>query len=234
MTRHFSRLTRALAQPNTKVVLSLGAGGIRMAAQVTLLKFLEKIKAQIYFAEIWGVSGGALVALAYSMGVSPAQIEEAMLKNKGFHLVPSYFSVAKNIIRKAFLAHHPEKDLTGLHDCQKALQNLVEETVRGGKPRYPFFCLAYNVKSQRIDVLTPQAVPAGFYSSEVSTTDPLEAVIASSAIPILYVPKVIEDRNGMRVYVDGATGEELPTVSIYKKWIRDRETGRESRKRLLV
>src|SRR5436190_2471289 len=236
--RRFSRLIRSLSQSDTKVVLSLGGGGIRMFAHVSVLKFLETLGVERYISEIWGASGGAIVGLLYSMGNSPEEIFEsaralhsAQLK---IQLTPSLFSIVKNIALESLLNHSNSHNLTGFHNIQEGLQQLVKQTSKDRGERFPFYCLTYNLGTNSTDVLAPREIPLDMYPNFIYRADPVDAITASSAIPILFVPKTIEDEGGRRVYTDGATGEEVPTVSIYKKWLRDKELGLETRKRLLV
>ncbi|MCE9624782.1 MAG: patatin-like phospholipase family protein, partial [Deltaproteobacteria bacterium] len=62
--------------PNTKVVLALGGGGVRMFAHAVVFEFLEKIGVSQYLSEVWGASGGALMAFAYSLGLTPKEMKE--------------------------------------------------------------------------------------------------------------------------------------------------------------
>lgn len=236
--RRYSRLRAALSQGDTKVVVSLGGGGVRMVAHVSVLRFLEKIGAEPFISEVWGASGGAIIGLIYSMGMKPDQIEDEVktfLKSeKKFKISPSFFSVAKNIVTETLFSSNSKENIKGFHDIQAALQDWIGEILKGSQEKYPFYCLAYNIAKNQTDVLTPMRLPKGLYPDWIHQADPLDAIVASSSIPILFVPKVIDDDGGKRVYVDGASNEEVPTVSIYKKWLLEKELGLEKKKRLLV
>jgi hypothetical protein len=164
--------------------------------------------------------------------------------NKTHHrieLVPSAFSIFNKLIRESLFPNLSKVDekmemhqlLKGFHDCQADLHQIISRVVHT-KPRFPFYCLAYNLKSQQNDILTPKEIPPNLYPDWIQEADPLEGIVASSSIPILFVPKVIENSKGKRIYVDGSTVEDVPCESIYKKWRLDRELGIEKRKRLLV
>ena len=236
--RRYSRLIRSLSQKDTKVVVSMGSGGIRMFAHISVLRFLEKLGAERRIAEVWGSSGGAIVSLFYAMGLKADDIvkeAETFFKAHHLSLYPSLFSVAKNILKDTIFSNNKgPATLKGFHNIHQSLQDLVGKTLKNGKERFPWYCLAYNLEQNRTDVLTASQVPEGLYQDFIFRTDPLEAIIASSSIPVLFVPKVIADAAGKRTYTDGGTGEEIPTVSVYKKWLQDREFGLEKRKRLLV
>jgi predicted acylesterase/phospholipase RssA len=244
-SRRYSRFLRCLSQRDTKVVVALGSGGIRMFGHIPVMKFLEQIGATPHISEIWGVSGGAIIGLYYAMGVSPDEMKEVGLGlTKAHHrleLVPSTFSILHKLIRESLFPNLSKMDkkfelvdlLKGFHDCQADLHKIISKVVHS-KPRFPFYCLAYNLKSQQNDILSSMPIPARLYPDWIQHTDPMDAIMASSSIPILFVPKVIENSHKKRVYVDGSTVEDVPCESIYKKWMLDRELGIEKRKRLLV
>lgn len=237
MAKRFPNLLRSLSQEDTKVVLSLGSGGVRMFAHLSALRFLEQLGAQNYISEIWGASGGAIIALAYSIGMNPDVFQEKsfdLIKKRHIKIVPSLYSVAKNVALDAIRITRSPQIMRGFHDAQEGLRMLVGEELKKGDVKYPCYLLAYNLHTNCTDVLTPQPVPKSLYPDWLFHADPMDAVIASSSVPILFHPKVIDDENGRRLYTDGGTGEEVPTISIYKKWQRDKELGLEKRKHLLV
>lgn len=237
-SKRYSKLLRILSQKDTKVVVSLGGGGVRIFAHPSALRFLESIGADKYITEIWGSGGGAIIGLLYSVGLPPTRIEEEGDKffhsKNGSKIIPSFLSIAKRLVTEKFISEADAYIDKGFHDIQLVLQGLVSEALKRQKQRYPFYCLALNIETSQTDVLTPMRVPDNSYPGWIFQTNPLDAVVASSALPIVFVPKVIEDRHGKRIYADGALIEEVPTVSIYRKWLRDKELGIEKKKRLLI
>ncbi|HEX5033009.1 MAG TPA: patatin-like phospholipase family protein [bacterium] len=232
-------MARVLTHRDTKVAVSLGSGGIRMFAHISVLRFLEKLGAYKHIDELWGASGGAVVSLLYSMGLDSAALQEVTDHYFGngkstIRLAPTGVNIAMQMIREAVFPKGNGKPFSGFHSIHRELHSLIEEASRLQKGKMPCYMLAYNLETNQTDVLTPHEVPEGLYSDFIYRTDPLEAMIASSSVPVLFVPKTIEDANGRRVYSDGGIGEEVPTLSIYKKWVIDREAGLEKRKRLLV
>src|SRR4030095_6657010 len=234
--QRYSRLRRSLSQRDTKVVMALGGGGIRMFAHLPVLKFLDKIGARRNIQEVWGCSGGAIVGLLYSMGVPPDLIQEEGMKflqgRKDVRIVPSLGSVLFKILSQSVFGRKKDEQWQGFHDVQSHFQKFVAKISKNIEPRLPFYCLAYNVETSQTDILTGMDFPNG--SPHMVRADPMEAVVASSAVPIVFVPKVIESQHEKHTYVDGATVEDVPTESIYRKWIGDRGMGLEKRKRLLV
>ena len=233
----FPRITRRIKDPDTKVILSLGSGGIRLFAHPSLMKFFDLLNLRSQIDEIWGCSGGAIAGLPYAMGVPPELIEEEgyHLYNErySFRLSPSKFQVAKNLITDVILPSSKEM-VKGFMDCQTSIRALLEKYFKTRKIDIPFYCIAYNLKKHRNEVLTPERMPSNSYDFPVLQTNALDAVIASSSIPILYVPKVILRGGSRHQYVDGATTEEVPLISPYRKWARDSQTGVEKRKKLLL
>jgi predicted acylesterase/phospholipase RssA len=233
----FPKIVRRIKDKNTTVILSFGSGGVRLFAHPSLMKFIDIMGLRDHIDEIWGSSGGAIAGLPYSLGVDPMVIEQ-----EGYHLFndrysirlsPSKFEVIKNMIIDAFL---PASDamLEGFVDCQNQLRELLQKHLKVIKKQIPFFCVAYNLKQRRNEVLTPEKIDSSLYRTPILHTDALDAVIASSAIPILYVPKKILRGNTEHAYIDGGTTEEVPLISPYRKWVRDRKQRREKRKKLLL
>jgi predicted acylesterase/phospholipase RssA len=233
----FPKIVRHIKEKNTKVILSFGSGGVRLFAHPSLMKFIDIMGLRDYIGEIWGSSGGAIAGLPYSFGVDPIVIEQ-----EGYHLFnnrysirlsPSKFEVVKNIITDTFL---PASDamLEGFLDCQNHLKELLQKHLKVTKRQIPFFCVAYNLKKRRNEVLTPEKIDSSIYRTPILHTDALDAVIASSAIPILYVPKKILRGDTEHAYIDGGTTEEVPLISPYRKWVRDKKHRKERRKKLLI
>ncbi len=235
----FPKLIAKIKDPRTKTVLSFGSGGVRLFAHASLMKFIDLLELTPYVGEVWGSSGGAVAGLMYSMGVSPEAIEKEGydLYNNRYSLrfSPSKLDVLFNLLTDSLL---PSGDqlLKGFLDCQNALRFMINKHLnRSKKRRFPFYCIAYNLREKRNEVLTPERVAKHAYVTPTFQTDALDAVIASSSIPILYVPKKILRGKTECIYVDGGTTEEIPLVTPYRKWVRDRlGLKKESSKKLLV
>ena len=211
-----------------------------MFAHISVLRFLENLGVYKNISEVWGASGGAVVSLLYSMGLNSDALQGVTdhyfgnRNGKGMKLAPTFVTIAKQMVKEAVFPKAKNDPFGGFHSIHRELQGLVEEASKQEKEHLPCYLLAYNLETNRTDVLTPNEVQEGLYSDFIYQTTPTDAIIASSSIPVLFVPKVIEDSFGRRVYTDGGIGEEVPTLSIYKKWVLDREAGVEKRKRLLV
>lgn len=233
----FKKIIHRILDPDTKVVLSFGSGGIRLFAHPLIMKFLDILQLRSSVKEIWGSSGGAVAGLLYSIGVDPTTIEKEGydLYNEKYSLrfSPSKLEVLKNLLLDGLL-HSTDHLLKGFLDCQSALRTLLQKYAHRRKEPIPFYCVAYNLKSKRTEILTPEKIPKDVYTTTYRQTNALDAVIASSSIPILYVPKRILKGKSENYYVDGGTTEEIPLLSPYRKWIRDRLHFRDRSKKLLI
>jgi len=101
------------------------------------------------------------------------------------------------------------------------------------EPRIPFYCIAFNLRDCRSDVLTPGAVPPHL-SDLLVHAEARAAALASSSVPLLFVPRVIRRIREDAHYIDGSTTEDVPLHSIVRKWDLDRAAGVESRERLVI
>jgi predicted acylesterase/phospholipase RssA len=232
----FRALRDLAADPGTRTVLALGSGGLKLFAHAPLLRLLERIGVSEHVEELWGSSGGAVVALLYSHGLSPQAIEQAgydlYTGRYEMALRPSRFQVVRNLLRDALLPS-PDASSAGFLDLGGALASMLDHYCTAIEARRPFYCVAFNLAEGRPEVLTPAPVPEHLEDWLVRT-DPREAALASSAVPLLSLPRRI--RRGARdvPYVDGSTTEDVPIWSAARKWDLDRSAGTERRERLLV
>lgn len=237
--KSFSNIKSRIQDPDTKVVVAFGGGGLRVFAHTTLVKFLNALGIYDKIDEIWGTSAGAIAALWYASGVSPELVQKKGydLYNHLFSLKlsPSKLEVLKNLFINYCL---PEKmrpsGFLGFINCTKSIADFITGVKQDAPLRKPFYCLALNIQNLKTEVLTSETVDGSTYSRKIHKVDPLEAAVASSCVPILFVPKSIY-RDGTEVqYIDGGIEENTPLKSIYEKWVIDKKRGFEKRKRLLL
>ena len=102
----FPKIIARMRDPNTKVILSLGSGGVRLFAHAALLKFVDLLNLTSRIKEVWGSSGGAVAGLMYSLGVDPGTIETEgyNLYNNRYSLrfSPSKYEVLFNLFSDTF------------------------------------------------------------------------------------------------------------------------------------
>lgn len=231
------KLKKRLDDPKTRFVVSLGGGGLRLFAHASVLKIVDHIAGAARVDELWGCSGGSIAGLGYAMGVKPEAIEREGydLYNERYDLLvsPSKFQVLKNLAIDFALPGNPFM-LKGFMDLQETIQNIFARLAKGKKVQIPFYCIAYNLHKKRNEVLTPLKVHKKDYGDLIHTVSAIDAVLASSSIPILYIPRVIKRGKDSSVYVDGGTAEEVPLVSIYRKWKIDQKKQLTDKKKLFI
>ena len=232
----FERIRESFADPDTRVVLSLGSGGVKLFAHATALRLLELLDCSQYVDEIWGSSAGAVVGLLYSHGLSPQAIEQSGydLYSGRYNLTirPTKFQFLRHLLRDTFLPSE-DPDAAGFVDCAQGLSAMLDQYCASFEPRLPFYCIAFNLAECRTEALTPNHVPEHLRGL-LSQTNAREAALASSTVPLLFIPRRIQ-RNGLAVpYVDGSTTEDVPLFSPARKFELDREAGVETRRRLLI
>jgi len=236
LRERFSALRAHLADPQRRVVLSLGSGGLKLFSHAVVLRLLETIGAAEHVDEVWGSSGGALVALLYCYGLSPHAIEQTGYDvysgRFAVSLRPSTFQMVRHLVRDAIM---PRDDATaaGFVDCADALQRMLAQYCNERNSLRPFYCTAFNLGTRRTDVLTPAPVPEHLHDL-VRQVEARDAALASSAVPLLFVPRTIPVGDGTAHYIDGSITEGVPMHSPVRKWDLDREAGLESRERLTI
>ena len=60
------------------------------------------------------------------------------------------------------------------------------------------------------------------------------AALASAAVPLLFVPKLLRVREGSAPFIDGSTPEGVPLYSVVRKWDADRAADAEHRSKLTI
>jgi predicted acylesterase/phospholipase RssA len=232
--QRYAGLIELMHCERTKVVLSLGSGGLKLFSHASILRLLERIGCADRIAEVWGTSAGALVALLYCHGLSPQAIEQTGYDlysgRYSLELRPSKLKVLRELLREALL---PSAEAAGFVDCARGLSRMLDEYCSVIRPLRPLYVLAFNLEECRAEVLTPDPV-APHLQGFALQTDAREATFASCAVPLLFVPRPIL-RNGRPVnYIDGSTTEDVPLRSVVQKFDLDRKAGVEPRERLAI
>jgi len=230
------RALRAVCQdPEARVVLSLGSGGLKLFAHATALRLFESLGIAEHFAEVWGSSAGAMAGLLYAQGLSPHAIEQM-----GYDLYTGRVDLALRPSKLQFLRHLVRDVLpalgaagAGFVDVADGLSRMLERYCGDVQPRIPFYCIAFNLRDCQSDVLTPGLVPEHLRELIVQA-DARAAALASSSVPLLFVPRVIRRISHDTHYIDGSTTEDVPLHSVVQKWDLDRRAGLEHRERLVI
>jgi hypothetical protein len=230
------RLLALLTDPGARVALSLGSGGLKLFAHATAFRLLEELGVDESIDEVWGSSAGAVAGLLYSHGLSPEAIEKTgydlYAGRYDLSLQPSKSQLLRQLLRETLL---PSKQPShaGFVDCTESLARMLDRYCATFRPRRSLYCIAFNLADCRPEVLTPDPVPPHLEGLMVQT-DALEAALASSAVPLLMIPRLLRRGDREVPYVDGSATEEVPLHSVVRKWDLDREAGVETRERLVV
>lgn len=233
----FEPLRHSLNQPETKAVLSLGGGGVRMFAHAAVFEFLEKMGVADRITEVWGASGGAIMGSLFAMGMGAEEMKSiAGVAFKGgiVRYLPGYLSLAKRMLTDLFGLSKQSASLQVFRDYQKQLQDFLIKVMEGRSFQKKFFCTAFNLETEENEVLCGEPVGDFYGSDKVYHAAILDAVMASSAVPVLFEPITIRVEDEEKRYIDGALVEDVPTQSVYKKWLRDKECGLEKSRHLLL
>lgn len=237
LKHHLKKLRRRMKDPETRFVLSLGGGGLRLFAHASVMKVIDMIEGRSHIDELWGCSGGSIAGLGYAMGVTPVTIEKEGydLYNERYDILisPSKSQVIKNIAVEWLFPSNPFV-MKGFVDIQKTIHDTVNRLTKGQELQIPFYAIAYNLHHKRNEVLTPVKTRKQDYGDYIHTVPAIDAVLASSSIPILYVPRIIKKGKTSHLYVDGGTAEEVPLVSIYRKWKLDQKKKLTDKKKLFI
>jgi len=232
----YRELHATLCDPDTRVVLSLGSGGLKLFGHAPVLRLLERIGCAEAVDEMWGTSAGALVALLYSHGLSPEAIEQTGYDLYGgryqLSLRPTTLHVLRTILKDALL---PSRGMSnaGFVNCAQSLSRMLDQYCSDIQPARPLFVLAFNLERGCGEVLSAHEVPEhlrGF----MHHADPREATLASCAVPLLFMPHRVVRDSKETLYIDGSTTEDVPLRSVVRKWDLDRAAGIERRRRLVI
>ena len=236
LAERFAALRALCADADTRVVLALGSGGVRLFCHAPAIRLFETLGCARHIDEIWGTSAGAIAGLLYAQGLSPQSIEQLGYDLYGgrmdLRVRPSKLQFLRALVRDAVLPSGAPSS-AGFVDCANGMARMLEHYCADMQPQRPFYAVAFNLAECRSEVLTPLLVPP--HLRELMTqTDAREAALASSTVPLLFVPRPIR-RGGVDVhYIDGSTTEDVPLHSVVQKWDLDRAAGVESRQRLVI
>jgi len=235
----FPLLLQKIKDPDTKFALSLGGGGLKAYAHTVVMRLIDALGVKGDIDEMWGTSAGAIGALWYASNVSTEEMDQSGydVYNKRYKLKlsPSALQVLRNLFIEFLLPPSLRgSGFAGFLDVTKSLYDYILNVKKFRQPTTPFFCLAFNVNDFKPEILTPIRFDIPEYRDMIYTVDPIEAAVASSSVPMLFVPKVIKRDQKDVTYIDGMTTEAVPLMSIYQKWKIDRKIGLEKRSKLFI
>lgn len=112
-----------------KITLTLSGGGVRSAAAIGVIKYLEENDYEI--VAISGTSGGSIIALLYSYGVSREEIEEII---RSFKFMDIFRFSLKNFFSLTAVEKKLEKIISNKE--QKIPLYVCTTNVNTGEPNY--------------------------------------------------------------------------------------------------
>lgn len=215
-----------LADPEARIVLSLGGGGYRLFAALQAVKIIERMlggdRRRVH--EVWGSSGGALLGYVFARGLDLSVIERLAFdlyhgRHKevaGLHL-KSLVHFGTRIVRDlangrigapelGSWVEAVDPDLGAARDLQLPYYAMVSNT----RWRHPVaFAEPAHISPHCQDIL----VPCGSR----------EATAASMSVPFLFRP--LRGVLGFEddAWFDGSIVDENPVMLPFVKWLRDRK-----------
>lgn len=216
---------RWLADPEARIVLSVGGGGYRLFAALHALKIIERMlagdRARVH--EVWGSSGGALLGYVFARGIDLRAID-----------------------RLAFdLYHGRRKEVAGIH-LRSLLHfggRLVGDLARGrtGGPELaswvtavdpadnppgtlmPYYALVSNTRWRHPVAFTEADNIAEHCRDILMPCDSRAATAASMSVPFLFRPLRGVAGYEDDAWFDGSIVDENPIMLPFVKWLRDRK-----------
>jgi hypothetical protein len=239
LEKRFARLSEILRDPHTKVVLSMGGGGVKSFAHAVIYKLIDALGGREHVDEVWASGAGGVGALWYASEVSSFEIEQGSLDlyhgKYELKLAPSLLRFFRdNVINQLIPPKLRSAGGSGLGDPAQSIIDFIAKVRKYRQLKIPLFCLAFNLNEFRSEVLTPENVDAKEYGGLLSHADAIDAVIASLSVPHLFPPRVVRHDHAESSYIDGMTIEPVPNVSVYRKWLIDRKLGIEKRPKLFI
>ncbi|MES2614997.1 MAG: patatin-like phospholipase family protein, partial [Bdellovibrionota bacterium] len=221
-----------ISDPEAKVVLSLGAGGVRFLGATSLLKVLDIFNGRKHIQEIWGCSGGSILGYFYSIGLKAEDIEK--LSYDYYHSkLTTYKLKAQEIfsffVQRIIKGHSYSRGLTNPEPILKGILNASEKHNTTHQNKIPFFSIASDVYSHSPIVLETHGTDHTHHSF-IKAEKPIDALLGSCAIPYL-IPS-LNPKN--KIYWDGVMSEETPLLLPIQKWHDDRKKGLTTQKKLKI
>lgn len=232
----FPHLIGRVMNPDARVVVSFGAGGLRFFAHGTAMKFFNATGLLPRIDEVWGTGGGAFSAYAYAKGVPPEAFEQKGydLYHEQYRYDRSTFSGRLLRLFSALLAQFNADLLKRYSEHILKMHMIISQMVKDRPLLTPFYCVAYNPARGHNQIFStvPQELPTP--DDFITSLDSVESIIAMSCIPIVHIPEHLRKSSTAGFYMDGSIAEDTSIFSIYRKWMYDRRLGLEKRRKLLI
>lgn len=239
----FAGLRQWFDDPEARIVLSLGSGGLRVLGSTAALKILDLMRVRNRISEIWGSSSGALIAYLYSVGVSPHWIEKIGYNVYNDHLeakakkMPLWSAIPKRLGQ--IVKNLSTLGFAGIADVHQAFFEAIHNSEYRKNDRVatiPCYVVATNPDKRIPFVLADPADMMINYGESFLACDPEVAVQASTAIPFVFAKQNLRrGSDEIHALLDGSFAEEVPLLLPYRKWRKDqRALPSQTKKRLKI
>ncbi|MGQ9831562.1 MAG: patatin-like phospholipase family protein [Thermochromatium sp.] len=198
-----------------RIGLALSGGGARGAAHVGVLKSLEALGVPVDY--IAGTSMGSIVGGLYAMGLSPAEIEQAIAEiDWGTIFQDGAEREARRMHRKLEERNYLIQARPGVQERERKV-NLAPALIQGQK--LDLALRRYSLPASRIHHFDDLRIPFRAVATDIVTGEAVildsgdlaTAMRASMAVPAVFAPVEIGDR----LLVDGGLAMNLP-VSVVR------------------
>jgi hypothetical protein len=219
--------------PEARVVLAVGGGGLRLFGVPTVLKILDLMGLRSSIHEVWGSSGGSIVGFLYSQGVSPQDVEQMGYDfyNNRYPLNISGLSAGtlKTIIRQK-LKNLKNFGKLGLFDIQESFFNAARKAQNSARIKSKlepiedilFMAISSTITGDPL-VISDERYLQDYYPHNIYLgADPIEGIIASSCVPFVMEPYPLFKKGKRYLCIDGLITEEIPIRHPFEKWQLDR------------
>jgi predicted acylesterase/phospholipase RssA len=219
-----------LADPDARIVLSLGGGGYRLFAALFALKIIERLvggdRTKIH--EVWGSSGGALLGYVFANGLELSVIERLAYdlyhgKRKelaGIHM-RSLVHFGSRIVADLVRGRIGSPELRSWVDAVDPVNGTAANAARRGK--IPYYAMVSNTR-WRHPVAFAEPVHISEHCKDILIPcDSREATAASMSVPFLFRPLRGVSGFEQDSWFDGSIVDENPVMLPFVKWLRDRK-----------
>lgn len=195
----FSSLRRMATDPRRRLVVSMGGGGVpSLSGNAALARLLEELGLREHVAEVWGTSGGAIVAGSWASGTPATRMIEILRELRNRRMVDiDWLHLVRGALLRRFGACFPNALLRGKHFHEAMVSGLSVKTFE--ECEIPFRCIACAED------------PDG--RRKVFREGPLApAISASMSLPGFLLPRDAEGRT-CNHFFDGGLVEKTPLFS---------------------
>jgi NTE family protein len=189
-----------------KIGLALGSGGLKGLAHIGVLQVLEE--QGIKPAVIAGTSAGSIFAALYGAGMSPYKMQEIVSQLAPEDYLDYNISGLVKHLLGLLLPCRPYA-LEGIYYGRK-LERLMADLTQGKKlldARIPLALVAADINTGEEIVFASHALHTPGEAKVIRKAGMSEAVRASTAIPVVFNPKMVQGRK----LVDGGLKNSVPT-----------------------